>query len=129
MAQKSVNSQSKGFVRLNFKLGLNDKSYTSVHLTVIKDLRCDVVLGREFQSQHLKVTFEYGSQLLELVKGTGACYALEAANIAKPTLFPGISTKCKPIATKSRCFNKEDADFIAMEIGKLQKDGIIEPSM
>ena len=66
--------------------------------------------------------------MLELVvKGTGACFALEAANIAESTLFPGISTKCKPITTKSRCFKLED--FIAMEIGKLQKDGVIELSM
>ena len=64
---------------------------------------CDVILGREFQSQHLKVTFEYGDQLPEfVVKSTGACFALEAVNIAEPTLFPGISTKYKLIATKSR---------------------------
>ena len=73
---------------------------------------------------------EYGGQLPELVvKGTGVCFALEAANTTGPTLFPGISTKYKPNPTKSRCFNKEDSDFIAMEISKLQKDGIIEPSM
>ena len=64
-----------------------------------------------------------------VVKGTGACFALEAANIAEPTLFPGILTKCKLIAINSRCFNKEDLDFIAMGIGKLQKNGIIELSM
>ena len=130
MTQKSVDSRSNGFVILNFKLGLNDKLYTSVRLTIIKDLSCDVVLGREYQHRYLKVTFEYGDQLPEVVvKGTSACFALEAANIVETTLFPGISTKCKPIATKSRCFNKEDSDFIAMEIGKLQKDEIIEPSM
>ena len=68
--------------------------------------------------------------MLELVvKGTGTCFALEAANIAEPILFTGISTKCKPFATKSRCFNKENSDLIAMEIGKLQKGGIIEPRM
>ena len=130
MDQKSVNSRSNRFVILNFKLGLNDKLYTSVRLNIIKDLCCDVVLGQEFQSRHIKVTMEYGGQLPELVKeGTGACFAIEAANIAEPTLFPKISIKCKPIATKSRCFNEEGSDFIVMEIGKLQKDGIIEPSM
>ena len=128
MARKSVNNRSNGFVILNFKLSLNDKLYTSVRLTIIKDLFCDVVLGRGFQSRHLKVSFKYGGQLPELVvKGTGACFVLEAANIIDPSLFRGISTKCKPIATKSRCFNKED--FIAMKIGKLQKDRIMEPSM
>ena len=63
------------------------------------------------------------------MKGTGACFALETANIAELTLFPGISTKCTPTATKLRCFNEEESDFIAMEIGKIQKDRIIEPSM
>ena len=131
MAQKSVNSQSNGFVKLNFKLGLNDKLYTaSVRLTIIKDPRCIVVLRREFQTRHLKITFEYDGQLPELVvKGTGAYFALEAASIAESTLFQGISTKCKQIVTKSRYSNKEDSDFIAMEIGKLQKDGINETSM
>ena len=89
-----------------------------------------VVLGREFQSRHLKAIFEHGGQFQELVvKGTVARFALEAANIVEPTLFLGISTKHKPIPTKSRCFNKEDLDFIAIESGKLQKDGIIEPNM
>lgn len=130
MAQKSINSRSNGFAVVDFKLGLNDKLYTSVPLTIMKDLCCDVVLGREFQSRHLKVTFEYGGYLPELVvKGTGACLAMEAADIAEPTLFPGISPKCKPIATKSRRFSKEDSDFIAVEISKLLEDGIIEPSI
>ena len=39
------------------------------------------------------------------------------------------SQECELIATQSGCFNKADSDFIAMEIGKLQKDGIIQPSM
>ena len=63
------------------------------------------------------------------MKSTGAYFAFEAANIVEPTLFPGISTKCKLITTESRCFDKEDSDLIAMEIGKLQKDEIIEPNM
>ena len=99
-------------------------------MTIIKDLCCDVFPRREFQSRHLKVSFEYGGQLTEfVVKGTGAWFALEAANIAEPSLFLGISTKCKPIATKSKCFNKEDSEFMAMEIGKLQEDAIIEHNM
>ena len=114
MAQKSVNSLSNGFVILNFKLGLNDELYISVCLTIIKGLCCDVVLGCEFQSDISK---------LHLIM------AVKATNIAEPTWFPGISNKYKLTATKSRCFNKEGFDFIAMEIGKLQKDGIIESNM
>ena len=89
---------------------------------------CDVVLGREFQSRHLKVTFEYGDQLPEfVVKSSGTYFALEAVNITELALFSAISTKSK--ATKSRSFNKEDSVFMAMEIGKLQEDGITEHSM
>lgn len=58
MAQKSINSQCNGFVVVDFKLGLNDKLYTSVPLTIMKDLCCDGVLEQEFQSRHLKITFE-----------------------------------------------------------------------
>ncbi|GAB1600402.1 uncharacterized protein LOC115215493, partial [Argonauta hians] len=85
MAKKSCNSQSKGFVVINFTLNLNGESYSSI-----------------------RVTFEYGGQLPELVvKGTGTCLALKAANLPEPTLFPGISAGCKPIATKSRRFSEE----------------------
>ncbi|GAB1599994.1 uncharacterized protein LOC115215493, partial [Argonauta hians] len=130
MAKKSCNSQSKGFVVINFTLNLNGESYSSIRLTVVKDLCCDIVLGRDFQSRHLRVTFEYGGQLPELVvKGTGTCLALKAANLPEPTLFPGISAGCKPIATKSRRFSEEDLKFIAMEVDKLLDDGIIEPSV
>ena len=77
MSQKSVNNWSNGFVILNFKLGLNDKLYTSVCLTTLKDLCCSVVLRWEFQSCHLKVTFEYASQLPELfVKGHRCLFCL-----------------------------------------------------
>lgn len=88
MAQKSINSQCNGFVVVDFKLSLYDKLYTSVRFTIIKDLCCDG-LGWEFQSRHFMVIFEYDSYLPELVKGTGVCLALEAADIAEPTLFSG----------------------------------------
>ena len=61
------------------------------------------------------------------MKSSGTYFALEAVNITELTLFSAISTKSK--ATKSRSFNKEDSVFMAMEIGKLQEDGITEHSM
>ena len=130
MAQSSFNSRSNGYVVVDFKLDLNGKHYTSIRLTIMENLCCDFVLGWEFQSRHKKVTFEYGGDLPELiVKSADACFVLKAADVTEPTLFPGISMKCRPIATKSRRFSEEDNNFIVTEVEKLLQDEIIEPSI
>ena len=46
-----------------------------------------------------------------------------------PRLFRNLKTTSKPIATKSRKFNKEDKEFIQDEVRKLLSDNIIEPSL
>jgi len=39
-----------------------------------------------------------------------------------------LATDCKPIAAKSRRYNREDSDFIKSEVIRLLHAGIIEPA-
>lgn len=86
MAPKSLRIQSSGFVVVNLKL--NDRLYPAIHLTIMKDLCCDVLLGRNFQCQHLEVIFIYSGHLPEQVTRNKGCYALEATNMVGPNIIP-----------------------------------------
>ena len=86
--------------------------YPSTHLTVLKDLCCDVILGHDFQRQHRSVTFQYGGSKPELViEGENSLCALTTARIEEPSLFPNMPEGCKPIAVKSRQYSKDDQLF------------------
>ena len=50
------------------------------------------------------------------------------ADAALPSLFKSLPEDIKPIATKSRSFNKDDRDFIKTEIQSLLKAGMIQRS-
>ena len=108
---------------------LDQRTYPSVRLGVLKDLCSDIILGQDFQKEHKSVTIEFGGSKPELViaKSTSAC-ALSTAAVEKPSLFANLLPNCKPIATKSRRFSSEDEKFINQEITKLLDEGIIEPS-
>ncbi len=64
---------------------------------------------------------------LMIPKSTPVC-ALSAASVEEPSLFANLRPDCKPIASKSRRFSKEDQDFIQQEVNQLLSEGIIEPS-
>lgn len=102
MAQRCRKFQSSGFVVVSHKL--KDRLYSAIHLCVIKDLCCNVVLGRDFQHHHPKVIFKYGSNLPELMRNMRTCYILEIANMEELMLFPNITSNFKLIPTKSRYF-------------------------
>jgi len=51
-----------------------------------------------------------------------------AANVNPPRIFELIKDDCKPVATKSRHYSKEDERFIKKEVEKLLKKGVLEPS-
>ena len=130
MANKKINIKSKGYVSVDMKLILNNRIYPSFRFLVMKDLCCDIVLGHDFQELHSKVTFEYLGDLPEvIVNENNSLCILEAAEVDLPTLFPNITPKCKPIATKSRRFSKEDTEFIGSEVNKLLADNVIETSI
>ena len=50
------------------------------------------------------------------------------ADVDPPTLFKSLPDKVKPIATKSRLFNKDDRAFIQDEISSLLAAGLIKRS-
>ncbi len=54
-------------------------------------------------------------------KSTAVC-ALSAASVEEPSRFVNLRPDCKPIASKSRRFSKED------QVNRLLSEGIIEPS-
>lgn len=79
-------------------------------------------------SQHSSVTVEFGGPKSNLnVSNCGTCSVLSAL-VETPRLFSNLSSSCKPIATKSRRFSKDDTIFISSEIDKMCKDGVIEES-
>ena len=45
-----------------------------------------------------------------------------------PSPFQNIAKDCKPVASKSRNYSDDDKKFIASEVQRLYKEGIIEPS-
>ena len=46
-----------------------------------------------------------------------------------PQLFVNLSDDCRPIATKSRKYSRDDSVFISSEVKRLLAEGIIEPSL
>ena len=88
----------------------------------MKDLCCDVILGRDFHTQHDSVHLRYGR-----LNPFSVC-GLAAASIDPPELFSNLSSDCKPIATKLRRYNSIDKQFIDSEVQRLLCDGVIEPS-
>ena len=108
---------------------LNQQSYPSVRLGVLKDLCSDIILGQDFQKKHKSIIIEFGGAKPELrVHNPTPVCALATASIEEPSLFANLLPECKPIASKSRQFSKDDQEFIKQEIDHLLSEGIIEPS-
>lgn len=64
---------------------------------------------------------------ISLIRTYRVC-AFAKASIEEPSLFANLLPGCKPIASKSRRFSKEDQEFIHQETNRLLSEGIIEPS-
>jgi hypothetical protein len=108
---------------------INQLSYSSIRLGVLKDLCSDIILGQDFQKKHKRVTIEFGGTRPELVIPRPACPLSSTASIEEPSLFGNLLPDCKPIASRSRRFSKEDQEFINQEVTKLLSEGIIEPTI
>ncbi|XP_076033649.1 uncharacterized protein LOC143020786 [Oratosquilla oratoria] len=130
LAQKSLHTNSHGYVVVDLTLHLNGQTYPSTRLALMKDLCCGVLLGQDFQKQHQSIVIEYGGPkpTLKLPDNDSYC-SLAAAAVDEPSLFQHLSPNCKPIVTKSRCYSKDDREFIEMEINSLLAEGIIESSL
>ncbi|XP_046863329.1 uncharacterized protein LOC124457082 [Xenia sp. Carnegie-2017] len=108
MVLTSLKAKVLGHCFVDIELG--HQCYSSVRLGVLKDLCSDIILGQDFQREHKSVVIEF------------------AASIEEPSLFANLLPECKPIASKSRQFSREDQEFIKQEINHLLVEGIIEPS-
>ena len=107
---------------------LNDRTYSNVQLSVLKDLCSDIILGHDFQRRHKRLTIElHGSQSDMIVSNSSSC-ALATAVIDELCLFANLIPGSKPIATKSRRFSFSDRTFIQEEITRLMKEDIIDHS-
>ena len=88
----------------------------------------DVLLGKDFQSMHKHVIFQYEGEKDDFVVSKTLC-ALTSALTQFSSLFQNLSKNCKPIAVKSRRFKADDQLFIDQEIDRLRFEGIIKPSI
>ena len=105
-------------------LKLLGQEYKSVSVTVLTNLVTDVILGRDFMTQHQSINIHFGG-----VKPTlqlGALEAVKTSTLVK--LFQYLHNDCQPIATKERRYSGQDKSFISSEIKRLLADGLIEPS-
>ena len=102
---------------------LKERLYSNVKLYILPTLCADIILGQNWQAQHESFTIHYGGTAPPL-KVCG----LTAVDVDCPPLFQYLSADCKPIATKSRRYRKEDREFITAEIQRLLEESIIEPS-
>ena len=84
MALPSIKTCVIGYCFVN--INLNQRTYSSVRLGVLKDLCSDIILGQDFQKQHKSVIFEFGGTKpeLKLPKFTPSC-AFSAASIEEPS--------------------------------------------
>ena len=123
MTQTTLSTNSIGFCTLK------GNNYPSTHLSILKNLCSDIVLGQDFQSQHQSVIIDYNGPKPDLQLSNDTVCGLTAASVEEPSLFPNLSGSCKPIAVKSRQYNNSDREFIDQEIQRLLSEGIIEPSV
>ena len=103
-------SKSLGMCQVNLKL--LGQEYKNVSATVLKNLITDVILRRDFMTQHQNININFGG-----VKPTLQLGALEAVKTSTPVkLFQYLHNDCRPIATKERRYSWQDKSFISSEI-------------
>ena len=121
MATSSLSCRVIGYCMVN--LELKENFYSKIKLLVMKNLCCEVVLGHNFLNRHSHLTIPFGG-----TKPALQICGLATAKVQYPSLFSNLTSDCKPIAVKSRHYSLKDKEFIAMEVKRLLKENIIEPS-
>ena len=120
MASTSLCSKIMGMCGVNIEL--NKIRYENMKFKIMKDLCADVILGLDFQPQHESVTLMFGDMKEPLIIS-----GLTILKTEPPSPFQNITKDCKPVASKSRNYSDDDKKFIASEVQRLYKEGIIEP--
>ena len=124
MATSSLETKVNGFCLVDLKLGRLYRNLHLLHLSVLPELCADLILCLDFQSQHKSVIFEHGGS-----KPSLSICGLSSLNMDPPQLFANLSDDCRPIATKSCKYSRDDSVFISTEVKRLLAEGIIEPSL
>ena len=116
LALTSMESTVIGSCQLT--LSLNDRTYEKVKIEILQNLCSDMILGYDFQKQHQNLTFHYGGPKPDLLVPSTTQTNISAmsesdtsikyADVKPPSLFKSLPDNIKPIAIKSRSFNKDD---------------------
>ena len=94
LATSNSYSKSLGMCQVNLKL--LGQEYKNMSATVLKNLITDVILRRDFMTQHQSININFGG-----IKPTLQLGALEAVKTSTPVkLFQYLHNDCRPIATK-----------------------------
>ena len=120
MASTALTATVQG--RCVVQMEVKKHTYKDLSLAVMQDLCADIILGHDFLQLHESVAVPFGGPRSSLICG------LATMDVPLPTLFPNLTSDCKPVATKSRRHTRADSDFIARETRKLLSEGVIEPS-
>ena len=91
---------------------------TFCNLGVMKDLCCDILLGKDFQRQHRRVIFEYDGTRPELAVSSlppQTC-AVAAAKPECLSLVYNLTPDCRPVSIPSHRYSGPDAAFIESEV-------------
>ena len=129
MASKLLHLQTQGLVKTTLKV--QGRTYENTVLEVMPEACADIILGQKFLEVHKSVVFEFGgaeNTLFVRPPEQEKSLCLAAAQVDAPHVFEFLQPNCRPIATRSRSYSKEDQIFIKDEIQQLLSDKIIEPS-
>ena len=99
------------------------RTYRGIEMTVLPDACAEVILGVPFLKLHESFRINYGGMEPSL----NVC-ALSKVKMTPVRLFKNLTEDCRPIATSSRKFSKEDQQFIDTEIQRLLDEDVIELS-
>ena len=121
MASKSLKATATHCCEVELKL--KDRVYDKVKLFVLPNLCTSLILGLDFLSRHKSVTLNYGGTEPPL-----SICGFSTLKTKPKSLFPNFPPDCKPVADSRRKYSTEDQQFIAQEVDRLMKEGIIAPS-
>ena len=121
MASKSLKATASHCC--DVQLNLKGRDYKNVRLFVLPNLCTNVILGLDFLSRHKSITLNYGG-----VEPPLSICGLSTVKTKPKSLFPNLPPECKPVADGRRRYSREDQQFISVEIDRLLKEQIIEPS-
>ena len=120
MATSSLSCCVIGYCMVNIEL--KENFYSKIKLLVMRNLCCEVVLGHNFHNRHSHLTIPFGG-----TKPALQICGLATAKVQYLSLFSNLTSDCKSIAIKSRCYSLKDKELIAMEVKRLLKENITEP--